>query len=62
MRSKSFKIKIIFIEMEEQAVDIADCITVEYTIESSASEDSLWRFCNLVTLPRSEDVFLLRQH
>ena len=43
--------------MEEQAVDIADCIAVEDIIESNSSENSLWRFCNLVTLPRSEVVF-----
>ena len=43
--------------MEEQAVDIADCIAVEDIIENSSSENSLWRFCNSVTLPRSEVVF-----
>ena len=52
LKSKSF-----FITMEEQAVDIADCIAVEDTIENSSSENSLWRFCNSVTLPRSEVVF-----
>ena len=50
LKSKSF-----FIEMNEQAVDIADCIAVEDTIENS--KNSLWRFCNSVTLPRSEVVF-----
>ena len=52
LKSKSF-----FITMEEHAVDIADCIAVEDTIENSSSENSLWRFCNSVTLPRSEVVF-----
>ena len=56
LKSKSF-----FIEMEKQAFDIADCIAVEHTIENSASENSLRKFCNSVTLPRSE-VFLPRQH
>ena len=51
------KSKSLFITMEEQAVDIADCIAVEDTIENSSSENSLWRFCNSVTLPRSEVVF-----
>ena len=54
---KILKSKTCFIEMEEQAVDIADCIAVEDTIENSASENSLWRFCNSVNLPRSEVVF-----
>ena len=43
--------------MEKQAVDIADCIAVEDTIENCSSENSLWRFCNSVTLPRSEVLF-----
>mgnify|MGYP000456212932 CR=1 FL=1 len=41
--------------MEEQAVDIVDCIAVEDANENS--ESSLWMFCNSVTLPRSEVVF-----
>ena len=43
--------------MDEQAVDIADCIAVEDTVENSASRNSLWRFCNLVILPRSGVLF-----
>ena len=54
---KNLKSKSFFIKMEEQAVDIADCIAVEDIIENSSSENSLWRFCNSVTLPRSEVVF-----
>ena len=54
---KILKSKQFFIEMEEQAVDIADCIAVEDIIENSASENSSWRFCNSVSLPRSEVVF-----
>ena len=42
--------------MEEQAVDIADCLAVEDTIENNSNENFLWRFCNSVTLPRSEVV------
>ena len=32
--------------MEEQAVDITDCIAVEDTIENSGSEYSFWTFCD----------------
>ena len=44
-KKKILKSKTFFIEMEEQAVDIADCIAVEDIIENSSSENSLWRFC-----------------
>ena len=39
--------------MEEQAFDIADCISVEDTAANSAVKNSLWKFCISVTLPRS---------
>ena len=35
--------------MEEQAVDLADCIAVEDTVENSASKISLWSFGTSVT-------------
>ena len=55
LKSESF-----FIEMEDQAVDIADCKAVEISIEKSVSETSLWRVGNSVTLPRSEVVFFVQ--
>ena len=45
------------IEMEEQAVDLADCIAVEDSIENNSSGNSLWKFCNSVILSRSEVLF-----